>query len=121
MVKDKDKDMVKEMVKEKTESLNFPFSSETFLNQWDILVKMKKWKSKPHSALQASLNKLSRYCEFDAIRMIENAIAGNWMGFVELKPHEISKPQMSKIEKGMQDIEDSKPLIAKIFSDEPNS
>lgn len=92
--KEKDKDKIKDKDKEKPEEkpknpeLIFPFTSPEFLNAWNILATSKKWKNKSPSSLQASLKKLSKVSEIDAITMIENCIAGEWMGLVELKPHE---------------------------------
>jgi hypothetical protein len=93
--KDKDMDMVKDkdmIISQKSENkkigLIFPYDSFEFMSAWNILASSKKWKSKPQTALQASLKKLSKECEQDAITMINNCIAGNWMGLVDLKPHE---------------------------------
>lgn len=74
----------------KTKNLNlrFPFDSEEFLSAWGSLLTCKKWVGKSELALQASLNKLGKEGEQDAITMINNCIAGNWQGLVELKPHE---------------------------------
>lgn len=85
MVKVKEK--VEVMVIEKKD-LNFPYESENFKKTWEILVNSKKWKKKPFTALQASLKKLGNESYQDAIKMMENAIAGDWMGLFELKPHE---------------------------------
>lgn len=84
------KEKVKEEVKEKPKKteLIFPYTTPEFLNAWEILTQTKKWKKKESPALQASLKKLSRVCVEDAIKMIENCIAGDWMGLVELKENE---------------------------------
>lgn len=71
-----------------TEPLYFPYTSEKFLTTWTNLLEEKNWKNKSHRALQGSLKKLSLACEEDAIKMMENAINGGWMGVHELKPHE---------------------------------
>lgn len=68
--------------------LVFPYQSIEFLQAWDILLKTKNWKKKEYSALQASLKKLSHQPERYAIKMVENAIAGEWKGLFELKQHE---------------------------------
>lgn len=78
---------VKEKKSEK-KTLEFPFDDSEFLNAWNTLIETKKWKKKSHTALQASLNKLKKECLQDAITMINNCIGGEWMGLVELKPHE---------------------------------
>jgi len=67
------------------ENLVFPFESETFKNVWNVLVKEKKWKNKSFAALQASLDKLSKHTESDAIQMMKDSIAGGWQGLFEIK------------------------------------
>lgn len=62
--------------------LVFPFTSQAFMNHWEILSKTKKWKGKEQSALQASLKKLSGYNEATAIKIMEDCIAGGWQGLV---------------------------------------
>lgn len=64
------------------ESLSFPFSSDAFMQTWGKLVKEPKWKSKTVNALQLSLNKLSRYDERFAIKLMEEAIEHGWQGVV---------------------------------------
>ncbi len=60
--------------------LIFPFHSEKFLESWEILVGMSKWKKKiPHS-LQLALNSLGKYEEEFAVELIEKAIEGDWQG-----------------------------------------
>lgn len=65
--------------------LVFPFYSDVFLSAWNLLLNQKKWKKKSSAALQMSLKLLSKQSEEDAIKMIENAIAGEWQGLHELK------------------------------------
>jgi hypothetical protein len=65
--------------------LIFPFDSDAFKLSWNVLRNEKKWVKKSHAALQASLNKLSKHNEQEAILMIEAAIAGEWQGIHELK------------------------------------
>lgn len=77
-------------------SLIFPFSSEKFLTVWDVLRKEKKWRGKSFAALQTSLHKLSEHPEEDAIKMMQNAIAGQWQGLFDLKPHEKSNANGTK-------------------------
>lgn len=92
--KDKEKEIDKEKEKEKEDrdrkkfDLVFPYDSLDFLQAWKVLAESKNWKKKEPTALQASLKKLSKVCEQDAIKMIENCIAGGWMGLVELKENE---------------------------------
>lgn len=64
------------------ESLEYPFTSQEFINAWKELLKLPKWRNKPLTSLQMSLKKLSSYPEGFAIEMIEAAIAGNWQGIV---------------------------------------
>lgn len=83
-------------VKEKKENeikeiLIFPFESSEFMQVWNTLVKTKKWRKKEFSALQASLKLLSGYSESDAIKMMENSIAGEWQGLFELKDKQNGK------------------------------
>lgn len=75
----------KVVVKKEESELIFPFQEVEFLDVWNVLVKSKKWRNKENSALQASLKKLSKFSLEDAIQMIENCIAGEWMGLVELE------------------------------------
>lgn len=62
------------------EELVFPFQGEDFLRAWGVLCDQKKWRKKEVPALQASLKKLSRFTEEVAIKIIEDAIAGEWQG-----------------------------------------
>lgn len=82
-----EKEIVKEKEKEKELELElvYPFSSEKFKTVWSVLINEPKWKKKTKTALQASLMKLSKNTEEDAIQMIENSIAGGWQGLFELK------------------------------------
>lgn len=72
-------------IKEINTPLVLYFSSDSFKKAWDILIKEPKWKKKTKNALQLSLNKLSKYPEQTAIKMIENTIAGGWQGLFEIK------------------------------------
>ena len=71
----------KKVVKE-TKALSLPFSSERFLDVWGSLILQPKWKDKSATALQLSLNKLSKYDEEFAISLMEDAIERNWQGVV---------------------------------------
>lgn len=82
--KDINKNIIKREVKIK-EQLFFPFESEIFLKVWNLLLTQPKWKKKSHTALQASLKKLSEHDEQTAIKMMENTIAGEWQGLFEIK------------------------------------
>lgn len=116
--KDKDKDKVKDKDKDKVEKkseLIFPYDSEEFMKAWGVLIETKNWRKKEPPALQASLKKLSRVCEEDAIQMIENCIAGGWMGLVELKESEKNKKSTSKIEM----ILNANEFVKNLYPDEP--
>lgn len=86
----KDNDSIKDVFSEKTEppkkkqpdSLQFHFTSPEFLQAWNKLITLHKWKRKPLSAIQAALNQLSKYDEEFAIKLIEKAHAGNYQGVV---------------------------------------
>lgn len=85
--------------------LIFPFDSEAFKLAWNVLQKEKKWVKKSHAALQASLNKLSKHNEQQAILMIEAAIAGEWQGI-----HEINNQIPFTSENVQKNV--SKPILA---------
>lgn len=68
----------------KKKELIFPYESERFKKVWAELILLKKWRKKEHSALQASLLKLSKHSESDAIEMMLNTIAGDYQGLFEI-------------------------------------
>ena len=90
--------------------LDFPFSSQRFMDVWNELVKQPKWKSKTQYALQLSLNKLAKYDEEFAIKLMEDAIERGWQGVVfqdtdkmysEWKaPAQQTKPKDPRLEPG---------------------
>lgn len=83
---------------ENISALVLPFDSIDFKNIWDVLIKEKKWNRKSFSALQASLDQLSKVSERDAIQMIKNTIAGEWQGLFELKKqNQYGKQQSGKL------------------------
>jgi hypothetical protein len=53
-----------------------------FREQWNELLRMKKWRNKEASAIQKSLDKLAAYPVEFALQLVENAIAGSWQGVV---------------------------------------
>lgn len=65
--------------------LVLPFDSQKFLTVWNVLKNEPKWRNKTIAALQASLKKLGEHSEQDAIKMMENSIAGGWQGLFELE------------------------------------
>lgn len=92
----------KHILNKEDKDLIFPFLEKEFLEVWNILVTQPKWKKKTTAALQASLNKLSNHSLQDAIKMINNSIAGGWQGIFELKENstKFEKPQFqSKVQK----------------------
>lgn len=81
--KETTKKEVKQVKKEKPEmKLSLPYNSEKFIEAWNSLKLMPKWKGKPESALQKSLDKLARYEEEFAIYLINESIEKNWTGVV---------------------------------------
>ena len=77
----KSKDNISNIIDEK-QKLVFPYQSEKFMLLWNELVKMPKWRKKPFSALQLTLNKLSEFDEDFSIQLIENAITGSYQGII---------------------------------------
>lgn len=57
------------------------FSSE-FLKVWNELLESPKWKKKPNSAIQKSIDQLSRFDEAFSIKLIEKAISGDYQGVI---------------------------------------
>ncbi|CAB4165286.1 hypothetical protein UFOVP916_8 [uncultured Caudovirales phage] len=81
----KDNNKYKDKDNKITPPLIFPFDSENFKTSWNTLTKEKNWIKKSNASLQASLKKLSKVSEQDAIEMINNTIAGEWQGIFELE------------------------------------
>lgn len=65
---------------ETKQPLVFPFSSQVFIEAWNVLVTEPKWRKKTNKAYQMALHKLSKYSEEVAIQAIEDAITGNYQG-----------------------------------------
>lgn len=76
-----DNDNGKEKEKEKS-SLVLPFSDKEFINTWNELRKQPKWRKKTVTALQKSLDKLSRYDVRFAIELMNTAIEGGYQRVV---------------------------------------
>ena len=73
----------KEITKKKTKSeLTLPYTSQEFIDTWEMLCQQPKWRKKTESALQMSLKKLGKYPEMFAIHLMEDAIAGGYQGIV---------------------------------------
>lgn len=64
------------------DALQFPFSGIEFMKAWNELMTLPKWKKKPPSAIQTTLNQLAKYDEVFSVGLIEKAHAGNYQGVV---------------------------------------
>ena len=85
--------------KNKTKELILHFSSQKFLDVWEILKTQPKWKGKTKEALQTSLDFLKSYNETEAIQIMNSSIAGGYQGVFELKiriPE--SKPKQTTVD-----------------------
>ena len=67
--------------KKKTE-LSLPYTSQEFIDTWEMLCQQPKWRKKTESALQMSLKKLGKYPEKFAIHLMEDSIANGYQGVV---------------------------------------
>ena len=63
-------------------SLTLPFSDQEFINTWNELRKQPKWRKKTVTALQKSLDRLSRYDVRFAIELMNTAIENGYQGVV---------------------------------------
>lgn len=63
-------------------ALIYPFESEQGRKVWEILRRTEKWRKKTAHALQLSLHKLAEYPEEFRVKLMEDAIEGNWQGVV---------------------------------------
>ena len=68
--------------KRKEKEIKLPFTSEKFIETWDILISTKKWKKKSLQALQMSLNQLGKYDEEFSILLMERSISNDYQGVV---------------------------------------
>jgi len=68
--------------KAQPDALRFPFVSKEFIELWEKLIKMPKWKNKLSVSLQMSLDKLEKYDEGFSKELIKRAIEGNYQGVV---------------------------------------
>ena len=84
--------------------LQYPYTSNNFIQVWDELVLQPKWYKKTTSALQASLVQLSKYSEDVAIEMMLQSIAGNYQGLFEIKKFNNGKSN-SEIDSYNADLE----------------
>lgn len=72
----------KEKPMPQNQQLSMPYHSTQFVDLWNQLAQMPKWKVKPAKILQANLDKLRLYDEAFAIQLIEQSILGNWQGLI---------------------------------------
>jgi len=66
--------------REQPEKLEFPFQSKEFMDTWEKLCSMPKWKKKLNLSLQMALNSLGKLDEEFAMMQMRLAIEGNWQG-----------------------------------------
>ena len=78
---DKDKNKGNERKRGKS-SITLPFSDQEFIDTWNELRSQPKWKRKTVTALQKSLDKLSRYDVRFAIELMNKAIENGYQGVV---------------------------------------
>ncbi|MCP4141264.1 MAG: hypothetical protein GY755_13440 [Chloroflexi bacterium] len=89
---------------EPKQELLLPYQSEQFVSEWNALKSSPKWKSKPESALQLSLNKLGKYEEEFAIEQMIRARESNWTGVVFSETDRIYNEWLNK-KNGKSNIE----------------
>jgi hypothetical protein len=87
-------------------NLIFKYHGEIFKKTWNTMLASKKWSKKPITSLQASLNKLSKYSEDVAIKMMTNTIEGDWQGLFELKGSEHPESKLKVIVDINQQLKD---------------
>lgn len=76
------KEKEKSSAKKEKEELVFPFTSEHFMQKWNVFIELGKQKKKPFASKQQMLIDLSQFDEEFAINQISQAIGGNWQGLV---------------------------------------
>jgi hypothetical protein len=59
-----------------------PFSSAQFIEQWNILLGMPKWKKKPKQSIDSTITQIAKYDEEFVITLINSAISNNWQGLL---------------------------------------
>lgn len=64
------------------QSLTLPFADQEFIDTWNELRKQPKWRKKTVTALQKSLDRLSRYDVRFAIELMNTAIENGYQGVV---------------------------------------
>lgn len=61
-----------------THSLIYPFTTQRFIDAWSMLLLQPKWEGRSQESLQLTLDKLKKYEEGFAVKMILEAISRNW-------------------------------------------
>jgi hypothetical protein len=87
--------------------IELPFSSQDFLDVWNVLINQPKWSKKTVDALKASLKILEKHKEHIAIGMMQKCIASGWQGLFELSDKESAELEKQYIKKQIE-IRDSK-------------
>lgn len=78
---------------------DLPYSGEEFLELWNELLAMPKWRKKSRRALDMAAKLLGEATEDDACRMMRNAIAGEWQGLHLLERRERQAVKDAQAEK----------------------
>lgn len=93
-------------IKDKNEII-LPFTSAKFNLEWQKLISGPKWRKKPITALQEAAAQLAHEYEDDAIKMMQNAIVGNWQGLFALKDHEKPSKQKKTVNEHLQNVDNT--------------
>ncbi len=80
-----------ENINNNKEKLILPYNSNSFKVKWSTLLKEKQWMGKSETALKTALKKLAEVGEFTAIKMMDNAIIGEWKGLFDIEAKKSSK------------------------------
>lgn len=78
----KPKQNLREDVNENENIITSSLFSSEFSKVWNELIELPKWRKKPLTAIEKSLNQLERFEEKFAIGLVEKAIAGNYQGVI---------------------------------------
>lgn len=105
------------------DALQFPFCSQKFIEAWEKLIQMPKWKKKLPMSLQMSLDKLAKYDEDFSIELIGRAIAGDYQGITFSNTDEDFlkwKTSKGKTGKILQPVESRKQTLIEKFEANAN-
>lgn len=97
--------------------LLFTHRGDNFFRAWENWLGYRREIKKPYKSIrstQMALNKLSKFSEEDAIRMIETAIEKQWQGIWEIDPIKSE----SKISQQQKKFVEGKNIIDNIFKNE---